>query len=254
MSLSNYYDRIIQTPLLTKEEESDLFIQIHDAELTEEQRAAAREKVIKANLRFVFKEAKYFSKGETSAFAELISAGNEGLLVALEKYKLDRGYRFLTFAGWWVKQRILSHMASQRLVHLPVARQQLAAKIQKFKEANERVTLDQLKLQFPDKKEKDLEELFHTQFLTFYIEDLTEDSAFEINPIEDEVHAEIDAKKIRIAVAKLPEKIRQAVELSYGMFDGDEWKPSKIAEEMGISVTETKALLEKGLELLKDQF
>ena len=254
MSLALYYEEILKTPLLSTEEEMDLFVELTDQTLSKKRRQEIRDQILKANLRFVFKQAKFFSKGEVNLFEELISAGNEGLVVALDKYDHTSGYKFLTYAGWWVRQRILNHMASQRLVALPIWRQQLSARIQKAIDANNEITFDELKALFSDVPEKDLRELFDTQFLTFYIEDLTEDSAFEINPIEDQVNKDLDAKKLREALQSLPELTRDVMEKHYGIFDGDEWKASKIAKSLGKSVPEVKGIIEQGMVALREQF
>lgn len=254
MSLSNYYESILKEPLLTKEEELDLFLTYQDQGLPMKERTAARDKVIRANLRFVFKEAKNYSKNDPNLFEELIAAGNEGLLVAFEKYTPGLGHKFLTYAGWWVKQRILICMAKQRIVALPIWRQQLSARIQKFIESKEDVTFEELKKEFDDVPEKDLRELFQTRFLTFYIEDFEDDSSFEINPIEDTVHANLDRDKLHAAVAKLPDNQRQVIELLFGLVDGEERKATDVAKELGISRDELKELKREGLKQLKSQF
>ena len=254
MSLANYYEQISREPLLSKEDELDLFLTMQDKGLSEKERVAARERVIKANLRYVFKEAKNYSRNDPSLFEELIAAGNEGLLVALEKYKPAKGNKFLTYAGWWVKQRILIHMAKQRIVALPIWRQQLSARIQKFIESREDVNFEDLKKEFSDIPEKDLRELFQTRFLTFYIEDFEDDSSFEINPIEDTVHANLDREKLHAAVAKLPPKQKQVIELLFGLLDGEERKATEVAKELGLTRDELKEHKREGLKALKLQF
>lgn len=254
MDLSYYYDVIMKEPLLEKEEEQDLFLELADEGLPESRKKEIKDRIIRANLRFVFKEAKRYSKSDPSMFGELISAGNEGLLVGLEKYKPDSGYRFLTYAGWWVKQRILNQMSSQRLVALPIWRQQLSSRIQKVIESNEEITFDELKKEFPEVPEKDLKELFQTRFLTFYIEDIGDDPAFEINPIETQVNTKLDQEKIHEAVSKLPPIQREIIELSFGIIDGDELKPSEIIKKLGISRDMFKNLRKEALTSLKTTF
>jgi RNA polymerase primary sigma factor len=251
MDLSNYYDSILKEPLLGKEEEKDLFLELQDEGLPDKRKMEIRDRIIRANLRFVFKEAKRYSKNDPNMFAELISAGNEGLLVGLEKYNPDSGYRFLTYVGWWVKQRILHHMSTQRLVSLPIWRQQLAARIQKVVEANPEITFETLKGQFSDVPEKDLKELFETQFLTFYIEDIGEDPAFEINPIETEVDNRLDQEKISSIVSKLSPLEKQIIEMSFGLVDGEEKKPSEIMQTLNISKETLKNVRRDALLKLK---
>lgn len=254
MDLSRYYDTILKEPLLDKDEERDLFLELQDPGISEARRTQVRDRIIRANLRFVFKEAKRYSKSDPNAFAELISAGNEGLLVGLEKYSLDKGYRFLTYVGWWVKQRILHHMSTQRLVSLPIWRQQLAAKIQKIIEANPDIKFNELKTHFPDIPEKDLKELFDTQFLTFYIEDIGEDPAFEINPIETEVNNRLDQEKITAIVESLPDIERKIIDMSFGLTDGEEMRPTDIMKALGLTKEQFKNLKKEALAKLKTSF
>lgn len=254
MDLSHYYDSIMREPLLGKEEEQDLFLELADLGIPEIRKKQIKDRIIRANLRFVFKEAKRYSKSDPSMFEELISAGNEGLLVGLEKYNPDSGYRFLTYAGWWVKQRILNQMSSQRLVALPIWRQQLSSRIQKVMDSNEDITFVQLQLEFPEIPEKDLKELFQTRFLTFYIEDMGDDPAFEINPIETQVNTKLDQDTIHKAVATLPLIQRQLLEMVFGLIDGEERKPVDIMKELGLSREKYKEIKKLALDNLKTKF
>lgn len=252
MSLSAYYEQILKEPLLSKQDELDLFLEYQDITTTPARRSQIRDKIIQANLRFVFKKAKGFSKNDPNLFGDLIAAGNEGLLVAFDKYNPQTGYKFLTYAGWWVDQRILKHMAEQRIVALPIWRQQLSARIQKAIEADEEITFEQLKEQFPDIPEKDLRELFQTRFLTFYIEDLGEDPSFEINPIEESVNTKIDRERLHRIIAELPSPHREVIELTFGILDGEDRKTVEVAEELSLTKDKVKQLKKEAFEKLKE--
>jgi DNA-directed RNA polymerase sigma subunit (sigma70/sigma32) len=119
MDLSKYYAEICKTPLLTKEEEFDLFMELGDPALSEKDKNKIKDRIVKANLRFVFKTAKKYSKNDPDVFEELICAGNDGLLVGLEKFKPAMNVRFLSYGGWWIQQRILKEMSKMRIVSLP---------------------------------------------------------------------------------------------------------------------------------------
>lgn len=252
MSLSLYYEKISKSPLLTKEEEFDLFMEYSDPTATEKQKLAIRSRIIESNLRFVFKEAKKYSKNDPDVFEELIAAGNDGLLVAFEKYNVNKGWRFLTYAGWWIRQRILHSMASQRIVALPIWRQQLSARIQKVLEKNPGIGFEDLKNEFPDINEKDLRELFKTRFLTYMISDMEEtDPAFEINPIEDDVDTQLDRDRLHRLVARLTPEQRQVVELSFGLLDGEDRNIMEVSAELGVGKEKIKALKKEALDALK---
>lgn len=255
MDLSRYYTTIQKEPLLTKEEEQDLFLELADIGLSQKRRDEIKDRIIRANLRFVFKEAKRFSKNDVVVFEELIAAGNEGLLVGMTKFNPASGNRFLTYAGFWVLQRILKHLSGMRIVALPIWRQQLSARIQKVLDTNENVTFEELKTRFPDVSEKDLRELFTSKFLTFYIEDLGgEDPAFEINPIEDLVEARLDQARLHEGVAALPEPHRSVITLLFGLEDGVEHKHSEISAELGLSKETLKNVKKEALAMLKETF
>lgn len=253
MDLSQYYKKICEEPLITKEEEQDLFLELADTGLSEDRRTKIRDRIIRSHLRFVFKQAKYFSKNDPYLFEELIAAGNEGLLVGMNKFDPSAGRRFLTYAGFWVNQRILKQMSSLRIVSLPIWKQQLAAKIQRFVESREDTTIDQLKEEFPDVPEKDLRDLFQTRYLTFYIEDMVEDSSFEVNPIETEVELNIDKQRLHAIISALPEPHQEVILLSFGIRDGVDRKVADIAKEMGISKEQLKQLKAEALVMLHEE-
>ena len=109
-----YLDQIRSTPLLTAPEEIELSRRIR-----EESDPAAREQMIRANLRLVVKIAKeYSSPGMT--LGDLVAEGNLGLMRAVEEFDPDAGVRFSTYAAWWIKQaikRVL--MNAGQPVHVP---------------------------------------------------------------------------------------------------------------------------------------
>lgn len=253
MDLSQYYKKICEEPLITKEEEQDLFLELQDEGLSEARRKQIRDRIIRSHLRFVFKQAKYFSKNDPYLFEELIAAGNEGLIVGMNKFDPNAGRRFLTYAGFWVNQRILKQMSSLRIVSLPIWKQQLAAKIQRFCESREDTTIDQLKTEFPEVPEKDLRDLFQTRYLTYYIEDMVEDSSFEVNPIETEVELNIDKQRLHAIINSLPDSHREVILLSFGINDGLDRKNADIAKELGISKEQLKHLKAEALVMLHDQ-
>jgi RNA polymerase primary sigma factor len=254
-NLSKYYEEICRTPLITKEEEQDLFLELNDDGISEAKKQCIREKIIKANLRFVFKQAKYRSKNDPDIFEELIAAGNEGLIVGLNKYTLDKGVRFLTYAGWWIDQRIYNQMSKMRIVSLPMWKQQLAARIQKFVDRLEREpNMAELKEAFPDVSEKDLLELTKTKYLTFYLEDMnTDDPSFQIDPIGTEVEAKLDKEKLHKIVNSLPSPHKDIIVLCYGLSNTSDGEMSNndIATKLNIPKEHVRQFRKEALSMLK---
>jgi RNA polymerase primary sigma factor len=109
-----YLKEIGQTPLLTFEEEVKL------AKAYEKGDLKAKEKLIKANLRLVVSVAKKYL-GRHLSFSDLIQEGNKGLIRGVEKYDWRRGYKFSTYATWWIRQAITRAIADQsRTIRVPV--------------------------------------------------------------------------------------------------------------------------------------
>lgn len=254
MDLSKYYAEICKYPMMDREEEHDAFMELQDTGLSIQEREKIKTKIIRANLRFVFKTAKNYSKNDPDLFEELIAAGNEGLLVGLEKFKPSKQVRFLSYCGWWVLQRILKEMSKMRIVALPIWKQQLSARIQRVTENREcELTFEELKKEFPDVSEKDLRELHQTRYLTYYLDDMTDDSSFEIDPIGTEVEVRMDRERIHAMISKLPSPHREIIELSFGISDGEEVTHANIAKQLGINKDQLREFKREGLEMLKEK-
>lgn len=252
MNLSIYYAEICKEPILTRTEEEDLFKKFQAKETTEKEKEVIRSRIIRANLRFAFKQAKNYSKNDPGVFEDLISAGNEGLIVGFEKFNPNAKVRFLSYAGWWVVQRILKEMSKMRVVSLPIWKQQLAARIMKAKENNEDVSLDDLKEEFSSASisHKDIEELYQTRYLTYYIDDMNEED-FEIDPIGEEVQKNIDNTRMWKAVASLPSPHREVIARTYGLEDGKEQSIAKISKALRVPKEELDKIKKEGIEMLK---
>ncbi len=114
ISLEKYLRDISRIPLLTAAEEDELVgrINIDDK--------AASHKLIQANLRFVVSVAKQY-QNQGLSLPDLINEGNLGLIKAAERFDKTRGFKFISYAVWWIRQSILSAIAeNSRIVRLPV--------------------------------------------------------------------------------------------------------------------------------------
>ena len=112
--IKKYLKEIGRTPLLTFEMEIQL------AKQYEKDNEEAKEKLIKANLRLVVSIAKKYL-GRRLSFLDLIQEGNKGLIRGVEKYDWRRGYKFSTYATWWIRQAITRAIADQsRTIRIPV--------------------------------------------------------------------------------------------------------------------------------------
>ncbi len=135
-SLDKYLQEIGKEELITVEEEVELAQRIRKGD------QAALEKLTKANLRFVVSVAKQY-QNQGLSLPDLINEGNLGLIKAAEKFDETRGFKFISYAVWWIRQSILQALAEQsRIVRLPLNQvgslNKINKALQKFEQENER--------------------------------------------------------------------------------------------------------------------
>ena len=113
-ALSMYLRDIEKIPLIGRDEEYDLAMKAKNGD------AAARERLVNGNLRFVVSIAKQF-QGRGLPLIDLISEGNVGLLTAIDKFEPEKGYHFISYAVWWIRQSILKAIGEKsRMIRLPM--------------------------------------------------------------------------------------------------------------------------------------
>ena len=131
-SLSIYLYEINEIPLLTREEE------VRFAREAKEGSKEAKDKLIEANLRFVVNVAKHYQNKGLS-LSDLISEGNLGLITAVDKFDVDKGYHFISYAVWWIRQSILKAIYEKtRMIRLPLNRANELVQIEKAKKEIEK--------------------------------------------------------------------------------------------------------------------
>ena len=125
-TLRLYFDDIAESTPLSREREVELAARIREGDMV------ARDELVQANLRFVIDVAKKYQNRGLS-LSDLISAGNLGLLTAAERFDGTKGFKFISYAVWWIKQSILQTIAEHaRTVRLPLNKLSLLKDISKI--------------------------------------------------------------------------------------------------------------------------
>ena len=125
--LTMYLRDINKIALLTREEENELALKAQNGDMN------AKNKIVNANLRFVITVAKKYQNHGLD-LTDLISEGNLGLLTAIEKFDTTKGYHFISYAVWWIRQSILKAICEKsRMIRLPLNRANELVQIEKAK-------------------------------------------------------------------------------------------------------------------------
>lgn len=112
-SISKYFNEVSKIPLLSNEEECELAIKASSGD------EIALEKLVKGNLRFVISVAKQY-QNRGLPFEDLVNDGNFGLIRAAKKFDNNRGFKFISYAVWWIRQAIMQSIAEQsRTIRIP---------------------------------------------------------------------------------------------------------------------------------------
>jgi RNA polymerase primary sigma factor len=236
-SLRLYLGSIGRVPLLTAEEEVTLAKRIERGDII------AKQHMVEANLRLVVSIAKgYIGRGLT--FLDLIQEGSLGLIRAVEKFDYRRGYKFSTYATWWIRQAVTRSIADKgRTIRIPVhmverlnkllhaeraliqqlGREPTAAEIASELECEVREVRDVMRMaQQPVSLEKPVGEEDDSALADF-IEDVSAESPFEI------ASEALRRENITRVLACLPRREREVIEMRYGIVGGR----SRTLEEVG---------------------
>jgi RNA polymerase primary sigma factor len=254
-----YLREIGRVPLLTAEEE------VHLAKRIERGDETARQALIEANLRLVVSIAKRYV-GRGMLFLDLIQEGNLGLMRAVEKYDWRRGYKFSTYATWWIRQAITRGVADQaRTIRVPVhmvetinrlirIRRQLAAELER------EPTTDELALKMeitPERVEQILKIAQEPVSLESPVGDEDDSSLGDF--IEDEesrrphvaVQEKIRGEEMDAVLATLPHRERKVIELRYGLGGEDPMTLEEVGRYFGITRERVRQIENRTLMRLK---
>ena len=253
-SLEDYLNDISKQPLLTAEEEVKLAQRIRNDD------REALERLVCANLRFVVSVAKqYQNQGLT--LPDLINEGNIGLIKAAEKFDETRGFKFISYAVWWIRQSILQALAEQsRMVRLPLNQVSAVSRINKlimkFEQEHERkpsaYELSELIDETPEKIRDSLRANGRPMSINAPLGEGDDSTLLEV--ISDENTPQADRGMIDTSLATeiarmldtLDEREKTIVEMCFGI-NNREMTLDEISEKFGLSRERVRQIREKAL-------
>lgn len=258
-SLSWYLEQINKIPLLTREEEDDY------ARKAQKGQKHAKNMLIKSNLRFVVSIAKKYQTNGISLL-DLINEGNMGLIKAAEKFDPDKGFHFISYAVWWIRQAIMLAISQKTsLIRIPLNRTADLQKIEKVQTKLENeLGREPTAQEISEDLDMDNEEINHLRSITqdYVSLDATfgdADDASILSMIEDE-HADSPDKKVldeslhnelTAVLETLTNSEREILKMRFGL-DGE--KPmslQQIGEKFNLSKERIRQIEKKAIRRLR---
>ena len=257
-SLDKYLQEIGKEDLITVEEEVELAQRIRKGD------QKALEKLTRANLRFVVSVAKQY-QNQGLSLPDLINEGNLGLIKAAEKFDETRGFKFISYAVWWIRQSILQALAEQsRIVRLPLNQVGSLNKINKafsrFEQENERrPSPEELadSLDLPAEKVADTLRVSgrHISVDAPFVEG-EDNSLLDVlvnddSPIADRTLInESLSTEVESALSTLTERVRDIIKLFFGI-NTQEMTLEEIGEKFGLTRERVRQIKEKAIRRLR---
>ena len=258
-AIKRYLKEIKDIPLLTSKQEIELAKKIKRGDDT------SRQKMIRANLRLVINIAKRYSYLGVPMM-DLIEEGNLGLMKAVEKYNHRRGYRFSTYAAWWIKQYITRAIANQgKTIRVPVYMVELLMKFKKISDylfvklkRRPRTTEIARKMRMSVKKIRQLNKMASKisslnapigDSGTAEFIDLIEDD--NIATADDEVGAYLQKERILELLKNMSPRERKILSLRFGLKDGVPHTLRDTAKHFGITRERVRQIESAAMKKLK---
>lgn len=257
-ALSMYLRDIEKIPLLDRDEEFDLALKAKNGD------SKARERLVNGNLRFVVSIAKQF-QNRGLPLIDLISEGNIGLLTAIDKFEPEKGYHFISYAVWWIRQSILKAIGEKsRMIRLPMNKsadliQVLHAKSEIEKVGSDDATIEQIAEQCGMEAQDVLELMQMSRGVSSLDAPVNreEDTSFgdfieSDGPRPEEIVMDKNMKEsVNRILETLPEKERGIIKLRFGLDNQDAMSLKEVGEIYNLTKERIRQIEKKVLNNLQ---
>jgi RNA polymerase primary sigma factor len=260
-ALKSYLKEVRHIPLLTAQEEIDLSKRIKKGD------EHARKKMIRSNLRLVINIAKRYTHLGIPLL-DLIEEGNLGLMKAVERFDPHRGFRFSTYAAWWIKQGITRSITEQgKIIRVPVYMNDLIARWKKTKERlSQKLKRPPTDKEISKKLKLNRDKVDHINFWmstsTSSLEaPIGEDSESQISDlIEDEsavspdasIEHIMDKERITGLLENMNDRERQVLDMRFGLTGSKKANTlAEVADKLGVSRERVRQIEEAALKKLR---
>lgn len=258
-SLDKYLSEISKEPLLTPEQEIQLAIKIRNGD------KSALERLIKSNLRFVVSVAKQY-QNQGLSLGDLINEGNVGLMKAARRFDETRGFKFISYAVWWIRQSILQALAEQsRIVRLPLNRVGTLNKIGKeYGRLEQEIEREPSPEELAKALEMDVEEL--SDLMMMNGKPMSMDAPFNQNDEnslhdvlvnddlpspDEELMTESLKAEIKSALDVLNEREKEVLKLYFGIDTEQALTLEEIGEKFNLTRERVRQIKEKAIRKLR---